>query len=466
MEDTIAAVSTAYGEGGIGIVRISGPRAAEILVSLFRGKSGAVTADWFSNRKMRYGHIVDPLTGETVDEVLAVHMKAPHTFTGEDIAEIQCHGSMVSVGKILSLATGQGAIHAEAGEFTKRAFLNGRIDLAQADAVIDLIRAKTETGHRVAMGQLEGRLSGAIGVLRDRLADLLALATVHLDYPDEAEELMPDEIPAANQEIASGLWRIAEDIKRLADTAETGILIRDGIHVVIMGRPNVGKSSLMNTLLRESRAIVTDIPGTTRDTIEAWLNIDGIPIRLTDTAGIRETENPIESLGIRRTEEAASQADLRLLLLDGAAPLEEEDRMLLQKLEARSSAVLITKSDLPAAYDLREAEVAAGEIPILSVSSRTGAGIRELEQLIVSSVKCGSLRQEKSVLITNRIHRDILEKAAREAGEGSALLKSGASLEFAEINIRASYELLGEITGETVTDEILDRVFSRFCVGK
>jgi tRNA modification GTPase len=464
--NTIAAVSTAYGEGGIGIVRISGDRAEEILRKLFHPKAGKADSEHLSDRKMSYGHIKDPSSSETVDEVLAVLMKAPHTYTGEDVAEIQCHGSMVSLGKILALTLVCGAVSAEAGEFTKRAFLNGRIDLAQADAVIDLIRARTETGFQSALGQLQGRLSREIGGLRDRLTDVLAIATVNLDYPDEAEELPDGEAPAANRRIASLLGALSGDVKALADTAETGMLIRDGVHVVITGKPNVGKSSLMNALLKESRAIVTEIPGTTRDSIEAWLNLNGIPVRLTDTAGIREAENPVEALGVKRTKEVASRADLNLLILDGGAALDEDDKILLREPIGRLAAVVLNKADLPRVLDEAAVREMLPEVPVIAVSALRGDGMGQLEDWISESVYGGRVRQGDNLLITNLLHRDLLWKAAAEMDHAADMLFAGEALEFAEVNMREAYELLGEITGETATDEILDRVFARFCVGK
>lgn len=466
MNETIAAVSTAYGEGGIGIVRISGSRAEEILSSLFCAPGAAPANVDFPDKKMRYGLIRDPASSETVDEVLAVLMKAPHTYTGEDVAEIQCHGSMVSLRKILALALACGARAAEPGEFTKRAFLSGRIDLAQADAVIDIIRAKTDEGFRSAVGRLRGNLSERIGGLRDRLTDVLAKTTLHLDYPDEAEELLPGQASAAGKAIAEQVRTLKDEVRELADTAETGMLVRDGIHVVIAGKPNVGKSSLMNALLRENRAIVTEIPGTTRDTIEAWLNVDGIPVRLTDTAGIREAESPIEQEGVKRTREELSRADLRLFLIDGSRPIDEKDFSLAGMQEIAPSALVISKSDLKRAAEESLISKLFPGIPVIEVSSVTGEGIGALEGFIKEAVYGGRVKQSESLLITSTLHRDILIRCAEEMSLALDCLESGGALDFAEINIREGHRLLGEITGETVTDEILERVFSRFCVGK
>ena len=464
MSETIAAVSTAYGEGGIGIVRISGSRAEEILSTIFCGPKLKTAV--FSDKHMRYGFIKDPASSETIDEVLAVLMRAPHTYTGEDVAEIQCHGSMVSLRRILALVLACGAKAAEAGEFTKRAFLNGRIDLAQADAVIDIIRAKTDEGFRSAVSRLQGRLSEEIGVFRDRLTDILAMTTLHLDYPDEAEELLPGQASAAGKAIEEQLRSVRDDVKGLADTADTGMLIRDGIHVVIAGKPNAGKSSLMNALLRESRAIVTEIPGTTRDTIEAWLNVDGIPVRLTDTAGLREAENPIEQEGVKRTKDELSKADLRLFLIDGSLSMDDGDVSLMDERDGKPAAIVISKADLKQELNESSLEALFPGLTVMKVSAVTGEGIGDIEGFIRDSVYGGRVKQNESLLITNMLHRDLLYKAAEEMDIACECLESGEALDFAEINMREAHKLLGEITGETITDEILERVFSRFCVGK
>ena len=337
MEDTIAAVATAYGEGGIGIIRISGEKALSILEEVFEfaGETYQIV-----NRRMTYGRIVDRENEQIIDEVLAVYMKGPKTYTAEDVVEINCHGSMVSLRKTLALVLRKGARLAEPGEFTKRAFLNGRLDLSQAEAVIDIIKAKTDRSFDVAMSQLEGALSLRVTEIRQKLLDLLVDITVNIDYPDEdIEELTYDKIE-------ENILLIGEMIEKLLSTADTGRMIREGIRVAIVGKPNVGKSSLMNSLLRETRAIVTEIPGTTRDTIEEAISIRNIPVYLVDTAGIRETSDEVERLGIERSKAAFNEADFIIFIMDGSSAISDEDREIASYLDGRDSVVLINKNDL------------------------------------------------------------------------------------------------------------------------
>jgi tRNA modification GTPase len=480
---TIAAVSTAYGEGGIGIVRISGDRAGEILGKLFRRGGGpdaglgdanaAALADGkavFQNRRMYYGHIIEPSSVETIDEVLVVFMKGPRTYTGEDVAEIHCHGSVVSLRRILEKTLECGASPAEPGEFTKRAFLNGRIDLAQADAVIDVIRAKTERGYEAAIGQLEGRLSARVNAIRDILADALAETVVNMDYPDEG---------AGEGDAAASIEARLTDVKRALEDliagADVGRMVRDGISVVIAGKPNAGKSSLLNALLRESRAIVSELPGTTRDSIDEYLNLRGIPVKLTDTAGIRAAENAVEALGVEKSKEALKGADIVLLTLDGSRALDAEDKGIIETLAERGAwgaaggghvLAAVNKSDLPTAIDLEEVARLLPGVSTMGVSAATGAGIGAIEDYIVAAVYGGKVKQGESLLVTNAVHKTLLERAASETDSALTLVREKQALDFAETEMRSAYDTLGEITGQTVTDDILDRVFSRFCVGK
>jgi tRNA modification GTPase len=318
MEDTIAAIATAYGEGGIGIVRISGDQAKSILGQVFVPKKLPDISN-IDNRRLYYGNIIDKDNSELIDEVLAVYMQGPRTYTAEDVVEIYCHGSIVSLRKTLSLVLRKGARLAEKGEFTKRAFLNGRLDLSQAEAVMDLISAKTDKSFNVALGQMEGQLSERIKAIRSELMDVLVNITVNLDYPDEDIEEI------TYNSLTNSLSAISDDIDKLIATADTGRIIREGLNVVIIGKPNVGKSSLMNALLKESRAIVTEIPGTTRDTIEEVISIRNIPVKITDTAGIRETDDAIEKIGIEKSKASFNRADLIILILDGSEPLSQED---------------------------------------------------------------------------------------------------------------------------------------------
>jgi len=457
MNTTIAAISTAYGEGGIGIVRISGERSREILDRLFYGKNSGV----FPDRHMHYGTIREPESTETIDEVLAVFMEGPHSYTGEDVAEIHCHGSVVSLRKILKLACENGAELAERGEFTKRAFLNGRLDLTQAEAVIDVVKAKTEEGAKAAILQLEGALGRKISALRELLSDTLAEAIVNMDYPDE------DEIPAddgsAVSSISAKLAGAEAELSELIATADTGRMLREGISVVIAGKANVGKSSLLNMMLKESRAIVTDTPGTTRDSIEEFIEVQGIPVKLTDTAGIRQTENEAERIGVERTGYAIDEADLIVLMLDGSAPVTEDDRKIFSVIEGRNSVIVLNKCDLPG--QINESSLPPGR-DVISLSALTGEGVKMLEEYLVSQVFSGNLSQRSSMIITNARHLEALLKAREEIRSAIAALRLQGTPDFAEMNTRTAWEKLGEITGETATDDILDKVFENFCVGK
>ena len=468
MSETIAAISTAYGEGGIGIVRMSGDRAQEILEILFRSSGQnsvqTVTPLAFEDRKIKYGYISEPSSNDKIDEVLVVIMKGPRTYTKEDVVEIYCHGSIVSLRKILAATLACGATLAEPGEFTKRAFLNGRIDLAQADAVIDLIKAKTDKGYVAAFNQLEGSLSSRINALREELVDALAEVVVNLDYPDEDEDFRDDSSTSA--EIARRLDVVISGLDALIETAETGRMIRDGINVVITGKPNVGKSSILNALLREARAIVSDIPGTTRDKIEEYLSIRGIPLKLTDTAGIRDSLNEIEALGIEMSKDAISKADLIALILDASDNLSDEDRELAKNLSGKPVLIVLNKTDLPKIIVEKELKDILPNANIIEISALTGEGIEKIEDYIENAVYCGKVTQENSLLITNVRHKNLLLNAREEANKAAEMLRGGEALDFVEVDVRAAFDYLGEITGQTLTDDIMDRVFSRFCVGK
>jgi tRNA modification GTPase len=459
MNETIAAISTAPGEGAIGIVRLSGDRTEEILGVLL-GKP----RETFEDRKLYYGTIKEPSSNIKIDEVLAVYMAAPRTYTREDVAEIYCHGSHISVRKILEAALTCGATLAERGEFTKRAFLNGRIDLAQADAVIDIIKAGTDLAHGAALGRLEGRLSNLIREIRSLLADAIAEAVVNIDYPDE------DENPAHDDSAVMRIANMAEDaaaqMRTLIDTADTGRMIRDGVSVVITGKPNVGKSSLLNSLLRENRAIVSELPGTTRDRIEEYANVQGIPVKFTDTAGIRNAEGEIEQVGIDMAEEAVASADIVLLLIDGSESLDENDKRVAETISGKTTILLVTKSDKHQKVDLTESDILIPAARIIKISSVTGDGIQELEDEIANLVFGGKTPSRESLLVTDVRQKNLLIQAEAEAKKGAVSLRKGEPLDIAEVDLRAAWESLGEIIGETVTEDILDRVFERFCVGK
>lgn len=463
MEDTIAAIATPYGEGGIGIIRISGEEAERILDEIFvpYGKGQGLK----EGRKLAYGHVVDPKDGAIIDEVLAVFMKGPHTYTGEDVAEIDCHGGIVPLRKTLELVFDHGAVPAEKGEFTKRAFLNGRIDLSQAEAVIDLVKAKADKSFDVAMDQLQGKLSHEIKAIRAGLMDLLVELTVNIDYPDEDIEVITYE------KIRAGLKRAQADIDRLLASSNTGRLISEGIRVAIIGKPNVGKSSLMNALLRESRAIVTEIPGTTRDTIEEALSIDGIPVILTDTAGIRETDDKIETIGIERSKASVGNADLVLFMIDGSRELNEEDRFIAEHLPAEKTVAVINKTDLEQKVKPEDVAVLMQQNgkdspSVLETSLAEDEGAEVIENAIISRVMSGETTQGDSVTVTNARHEQLLKDAARSVSDALVLADDEEPLEILEIDVNQAYESLGEIIGESVGDDIIDEVFSRFCLGK
>ncbi len=458
-EDTIAAIASPVAEGGIGIIRMSGELSSDILEKVFHplGKNISFPLE---NRRLSYGRILDPENGQIIDEVLAVMMYAPHTYTREDVAEIYCHGSVVALRKTLALLWRSGARPAEPGEFTKRAFLNGRLDLSQAEAVMDLIQAKTDTGFDAAMSQLEGALSGKVQEIRKDLTDVLVNVTVNIDYPDEdIEEIV-------YSDLIKSLSLIDDKIEKLLAGANTGRIVREGIHIAIIGKPNVGKSSLMNALLKEGRAIVTEIPGTTRDTIEESLRIRDIPVVLTDTAGIRETEDTIEQIGIERSREAAGRSDLVILMMDGSVPLSEEDRLLIAGLSGRTVLAVLNKRDQGSAVSEEEIRKLLPQAVIAEASVRCGDGISEIEDAVENLVYQGGVRPGESLLVTNARHEDILRRASILLSDAVSSAKAEEPLDIVEIDIHEAYTILGEIIGEAVSDDIIDEVFARFCLGK
>lgn len=456
-DETIAAIATAPGEAGIGIIRVSGSEALDVLDGLFvpKKKSGIRA---YPERRLVYGLIKEG--GLVIDEVLAVFMKGPGTYTAEDVAEIHCHGGLVPARKILEAVLRRGVRLAEPGEFTKRAFLNGRLDLAQAEAVMDLISAKTETGYDVALDQLEGGLSKRVRKIRQDLLSLLAHLEVSIDYPEEdIEEITYERVLEAEENAVS-------DVNALLRTADTGKIIREGLQTVIIGKPNVGKSSLLNALLKESRAIVTDIPGTTRDVIEEYLNIRGIPLKIVDTAGIRETEDMIERLGVERSKAFFNKADLVILVIDAGEALRREDRELMGYVKERKAIVILNKTDLDPEVSEREIRDLMGDKPIVRTSLVKGTGLEDLEATIVEMVYSGEVFERGDALITNMRQKQALEKASRSLREALAITRERMAYDFIEVDLKNAYAYLGEITGETVEDDILDKIFSEFCLGK
>jgi len=462
LDDTIAAISTALGEGGIGIVRLTGPEALPILRSLFLTRSapdpapGSTLPGWYPQPyRLHYGQIVDPSSGLAVDEVLAVHMPAPATYTRQDIVEINGHGGIVALQQILALCLRQGARPAEPGEFTARAFLNGRIDLAQAEAVLDVVRAKTSRSLQAALAQLDGRLSGQVRSVRETLVDALAQLEAGIDFPE-------DEIP--ERDIGPDLEQAGRCLERLLADADRGIIYRQGVRAAIVGRPNVGKSSLLNCLLRSSRAIVTDIPGTTRDTLEETLNLQGVPIVLVDTAGITAAQDLIEKLGVERSRAALEQADLALLVVDASQTPGEADRAMAALIGGRPALLVLNKIDLVACPDAGWSGIleAAG----LPVSALTGQGIPELEKAIVATVLSGQVNASALPLVTNPRHKALLSRALDQVRVAHTGHEAGLTADLVAIDLAAAVQTLGEITGQTAGEDLLDAVFGNFCIGK
>ncbi|MDM7998447.1 MAG: tRNA uridine-5-carboxymethylaminomethyl(34) synthesis GTPase MnmE [Dehalococcoidia bacterium] len=442
--DTIAAISTPLGEGGIGIVRISGPGALAVTKAIFRGK--------LADRQLSYGKITDPETGEHVDEVLVSYMAAPRTYTREDVVEINCHGGPLPLRRVLQLALRHGARLARPGEFTLRAFLNGRIDLAQAESVLDVIRARTDASLRIAVQGLDGRLSSAVKDLRTSLLSALAYLTARIDFPE-------DEIPP--QDVAGPLNEALRSVRRLIATADAGMVYRCGVKTAIVGRPNVGKSSLLNRLLREDRAIVTPIPGTTRDTIEEVANIGGVPFVLVDTAGIVHSKDLAESLGVERSQRAVAQADLVLLMIDVSQPIADADREIAALTVGKATLVVANKSDLP-----RQAHPTELGRPVVHTSALTGEGLDRLEDEMLKLALGGAVVVSDAPMVSNPRHKDALERAARSLDQALQDLRAGMPDDFITIHLTASLSALGEITGETVQEHLLDTIFANFCIGK
>ncbi|HZK57286.1 MAG TPA: tRNA uridine-5-carboxymethylaminomethyl(34) synthesis GTPase MnmE [Clostridia bacterium] len=459
LDDTIAAIATAPGEAGIGIVRISGEESIEIIDKIFESKRGKKLSQ-YKSRRITYGYIIDPETNEKIDEVLVSYMKAPDTYTREDIVEINCHGGMMPVKRILELVLRSGARAADPGEFTKRAFLNGRIDLVQAEAIMDLIGAKTEKGFDVALNQLEGFLSKEVSKIREKLLEMLAHIEVSIDFAEEdVDEITLDILLESSEEVK-------KDIQKLLDTSHTGKIIREGLSTVIVGKPNVGKSSLLNALIRESRAIVTNVPGTTRDVIEEYLSIKGIPLRLIDTAGIRETDNVVEKIGVERSKELFNLADLIIVVLDASDNLTKEDLEIMNLIGSKRALIIINKTDLPQKLDVDEVRNIAKDKDIIEISITENIGIEQIEDTLAEMVYQGAVRAKDSLLVTNIRHKDALERALRSIKDGIKAIEKRLPLDFIEVDIRDAWQTLGEITGDTAGEDLLDHIFENFCIGK
>ena len=472
--DTIAAIATPPGVGGIGVIRVSGANSFAFVLPLVQRPKGQVEVP--SSHQLTYARIIDPHTQEVLDDVLVAFMHAPHTYTREDVVEIQGHGGPLVLRRILSAVLTQGARLAQPGEFTLRAFLNGRIDLAQAEAVMDLIGAQTEAGQRLAVQQLRGRLSEQLQVARHAILNVIAQIEVSIDFPEE-------DVPTPQAMALQAQIQVAQrQIEQLLAGAEQGRLYKQGLRTAIIGRPNVGKSSLLNALLRTDRAIVTPVAGTTRDTVEELVNLRGIPLHLIDTAGITPSDDPIEQIGVQRSRVAAEGADVVMLVLDGSETLTEQDRTVCAEVQAmgfgttsvtsisysrkRPVIVVVNKADSPQIIDLGELHRLWPASVFVHTSTRTGVGLPVLEDAIAELVLAGKTISSDSVLVTSARHQEALQRAFDHMRASQRSLEQELPLDFVSIDLRAAYEALGEVTGEAASDDLLDTIFHEFCIGK
>jgi tRNA modification GTPase len=452
--DTIAAIATPVGEGGVGIVRLSGSEALGILQRLFTPRRG--TSARYQPQMLRYGRIVDD-EGHTVDEAMAVYFKAPHSYTREDVVEIHCHGGALPLRRALELALSAGARLAEPGEFTLRAFLNGRIDLAQAEATLDLIQARTQTGLQLALDQLGGRLSRDVQTARNDLIGALAYLTALVDFPE-------DDVP--EQEVLQPLRAALAKVEQLHRGADQGMLYRYGARAVLVGRPNAGKSSLLNALLQVERAIVTPIPGTTRDTLEETANLGGVPVVLIDTAGITETDDPVERIGVERSRRALAGADIVLLVLDRSGPLTDEDLAIATLTYSRPTIVVYNKADLPPQLDPSPLLVAHPTVRASATTSAAdGQGLTELGEIVAHSL-LGNAPLTGETLVTNPRHHEALNRSVDHLRSAVSALEHNVPVDLVAVDVTAAVQALGEVTGETVGEDLLTTIFSRFCIGK
>ncbi|PZI56188.1 tRNA uridine-5-carboxymethylaminomethyl(34) synthesis GTPase MnmE [Staphylococcus aureus] len=456
--DTITSISTPMGEGAIGIVRLSGPQAVEIADKLYKGKH---LLNDVPSHTINYGHIIDPESKEVVEEVMVSVLRAPKTFTREDIIEINCHGGILTINRVLELTMTYGARMAEPGEFTKRAFLNGRIDLSQAEAVMDFIRSKTDRASKVAMNQIEGRLSDLIKKQRQSILEILAQVEVNIDYPeyDDVEDATTEFLLEQSKEIK-------QEINRLLDTGAQGKIMREGLSTVIVGKPNVGKSSMLNNLIQDNKAIVTEVAGTTRDVLEEYVNVRGVPLRLVDTAGIRETEDIVEKIGVERSRKALNQADLILFVLNNNEALTQEDYTLYEVVKNEDVIVIVNKMDLEQNIDINEVKDMIGDTPLIQTSMLKQEGIDELEIQIRDLFFGGEVQNQDMTYVSNSRHISLLKQARQTIQDAIDAAESGVPMDMVQIDLTRTWEILGEIIGETASDELIDQLFSQFCLGK
>lgn len=457
--DTIAAISTPPGEGGIGIIRISGDEALEVADRVY--KSGSKVLAEQNSHTIHYGHIYNPKQGEQVDEVMVSVMRAPKTYTREDVVEINCHGGVLAVNKALQTVLNNGARMAEPGEFTKRAFLNGRIDLSQAEAVMDVIRAKTDKAMHVAVSQMDGDLSKLIRNLRQDILGTLAQVEVNIDYPeyDDVEEMTSKLLV----EKAKG---IKAQVNSLLDSAEQGKILREGLATAIIGRPNVGKSSLLNILLKEEKAIVTEVAGTTRDVVEEYVSVKGVPLRLIDTAGIRETEDIVEKIGVDRSRKALSEADLILLVFNQNEELTKEDKALIEATDDHNRIIILNKMDLENNLDIDSLQTLVEPESIISTSIISQEGLKDLEQKIADLFFSGQTGDRDATYVSNIRHIALLNDAVDALDEVIGGIEDDMPVDLVQMDMTKAWDLLGEITGDSVQDELITQLFSQFCLGK
>jgi tRNA modification GTPase len=458
-DDTIAAIATPLGAGGLGVIRLSGPQAVLILRTVFRDRQGR-PVDRLPSHRVRFGRIIDPRTGVRLDEVLVTYMRSPHSYTREDVVEISGHGGIGIMARILEALVAGGARLAEPGEFTRRAFLNGRLDLSQAEAVIDLIHAHTEESQRQALAQLEGGLSQAITAMREEVLEVLAYVEGAMEFPEEDLELLPWDTLLAKA------CAVEERITRLLDTFQTGRVLREGVQVVIVGRPNVGKSSLFNAMLAANRAIVTPIPGTTRDVLEEVVNLRGYPFRLVDTAGIRASVDPVEQEGIGRARTSMESADLVLLVLDRSEALTAEDEEAIAAVQGKRVQLVLSKADLPPLLTAAELHKRFPEWPKAAVSCKDLQGLERLIEAMVEAVLHGQQRPQEGPMLTKLRHWEALQRARQSLQRANDAMAQRLSGEFIALDLRETLEWLGEIVGLNYTEDLLDRIFSEFCIGK
>ena len=457
METTIAAISTAMSASGIGIVRMSGPESMDVISRIYRSKNGGKNIKEVKSHTIHYGYIFDG--EEVVDEVLVMVMRAPRTYTGEDTVEIDCHGGVYAMKKVLETVLRNGAQIAEPGEFTKRAFLNGRLDLSQAEAVMDVIQAKSAVALKSSLQQLKGSVLRAIKEIRSSILYQIAFIESALDDP---EHISLEGYPEKLRKIVNEEY---EKVETLLKSADDGRMIQEGIKTVILGKPNAGKSSLLNFLVGEDRAIVTDIAGTTRDTLEEYISLHGISLRIVDTAGIRETEDVVEKIGVGKAKKMAEDADLILYVVDSSLPLDKNDREIMELLGGRKSIVIYNKTDLESVVDIKELKEKTGS-PVIPVSVVEETGITELEETIKKMFFRGEISFDDEVYITNARHKTALEEALESLKMVRESIETGMSEDFFSIDLMSAYESLGKIVGESVGEDLVNEIFSRFCVGK